>query len=86
MYLVEKALSQFKAGFYILILDFKVPLTTSVLVHCKVFIELHSFDNQGFWVAKKSEFAAKTSITKYKNSIEDFLKKRESKILLPEKK
>jgi len=25
---------------------------------------------------KKSEFAAKTSITKYKNSIEDFLKKR----------
>lgn len=24
---------------------------------------------------KKSEFAAKTSITKYKNSIEDFLKK-----------
>jgi len=55
--------------------DIKFPLTTSVLVHCKVFIELHSFDNQGFWVAKKSEFAAKTSITKYKNSIEDFLKK-----------
>jgi putative IMPACT (imprinted ancient) family translation regulator len=27
-------------------------------------------------VAKKSEFAAKTSITKYKNSIEDFLKKK----------
>jgi hypothetical protein len=76
-YLVEKVLSQLKAGFYDILIDIKFPLTTSVLVIAKSlwnYILLIVEDSKS---GKKSEFAAKTSITKDKNSIEDFLKKRE---------
>ena len=55
--------------------DIKFPLTTSVLAIAKSlwnYILLIIEDSKS---GKKSEFAAKTSITKYKNSIEDFLKK-----------